>query len=84
MAMSEEGVQLQLGRAEALVLFEMLADFYSQSCLQINSPAEQLALVRLQGALEKALVEPFMPEYQALIDEARSRLASQSGKVIHS
>ena len=77
--MSEQGVELAIGRAEALVLFEMLADFYSQPCLQIDNAAERLALIRLQAALEKALVEPFMPGYRALIDEARSRLLDQAG-----
>lgn len=79
MGISEEAVTLTVGRAEALVLFEMLVDFYSQPALKISGPAERLALVRLHGALEKTLVEPFMPEYRALIEEARSRLAAQSG-----
>lgn len=74
MEMNEHGVELAIGRAEALVLFDLLADFYDQKCLQVESPAARLALVRLHGALEKVLVEPFMPEYRALIDEARSRL----------
>ena len=78
MPLNEEAVPLEIGRAEALVLFELLADFYSQSCLQISSPAERLALVRLQGALEKALVEPFMPNYRGLVDEARVQLTNQS------
>ena len=81
MSMSEEGLELAIGRAEALVLFEMLADFYSQPCLHIGNAAERLALIRLQAALEKALVEPFMPEYRALIEEARSRLLDQAGAV---
>ncbi len=79
MTMSEDGVQLTIGRAEALVLFEMLADFYSQSCLQIADPAERLALVRLHGVLEKALVEPFLPEYQDLVHDAKTSLESQFG-----
>jgi hypothetical protein len=79
MAISQEGTNIAIGRAEALVLFEMLADFYSQSSLVIGSTAERLALVRLHGALEKALVEPFTPEYRALIEEARSSLTEQFG-----
>ncbi len=79
MSMSEEGIHLAMGRAEALTLFEMLADFHSQPCLQINGAAERLALVRLQGALEKVLVEPFMPDYQALVDEAHAHLAAEFG-----
>jgi hypothetical protein len=79
MAISQEGTNITIGRAEALVLFEMLADFYSQPSLAIGSSAERLALVRLHGALEKVLVEPFTPEYRALIEEARSSLTEQFG-----
>jgi hypothetical protein len=79
MGISDETVTLTLGRAEALVLFEILADFYSQPVLEIPSPAERLALVRLHGVLETTLVEPFMPNYKELIEEARSRLIAQFG-----
>lgn len=79
MGVSEEPVTLTVGRPEALILFEMLADFYSQPALEIPGPAERLALIRLHGSLEKTLVEPFMPDYRALIEEARSNLAAQSG-----
>ncbi len=79
MGVSEEAVRVTVGRSEALVLFEMLAEFYGQPVLEIPGPAERLALVRLHGALEKTLVEPFLPDYRALIEEARSKLAAQSG-----
>jgi hypothetical protein len=59
----------------------MLAGFYSQPTLEIGSSAERLALLRLHGALEKALVEPFRPDYGKLIDEARSLLSAQFGKM---
>jgi hypothetical protein len=81
MDLGKDVVTLMVGRAEALVLFEMLADFYSQPSLQIRGPAERLALIRLYGALEKTLVEPFMADYRALLEEARSILAVQSGEV---
>lgn len=80
MGVSEEAVTLTVGRAEALVLFEMLVDFYSQPALEIRGPAERLALVRLHGALEKTLVEPFRPDYRDLIAAARSELVAQSGE----
>ncbi len=79
MGISEEVVTLMVGRAEALVLFEMLTGLYSQPILGVLGPAEKLALARLHGALEKTLVEPFMLEYRALIEEARSKLAAQCG-----
>jgi hypothetical protein len=79
MTVGEERTILTIGRAEALALFELLADFYSQPALEIGDSAERIALVRLHGALEKTLVEPFMPEYKKLIDEARSLLSAQYG-----
>lgn len=78
--MSEEAVvNLQLGIDEALVLFETLADFQNQSSLALPSNAERLALIRLHGALEKSLVEPFRPDYQNLLERARTRLKDQFG-----
>jgi hypothetical protein len=72
-------ISIKIGRAEALVLFEMLADFQNQSTLPIAGPPERLALLRLCGALESTLVEPFAPGYRKLLEEARSRLAAQHG-----
>jgi len=79
MAISGEETELTFGRAEALILFEMLADVYEKSEVKISNPAQRLALVRLHGALEKALVEPFMPEYRKLVEEAESLLTAQFG-----
>lgn len=80
MALTEDSVPLTLGRAEALVIFEMLADFYKQPTLEIRGSAERLALVRLHGALEKTLVEAFMPNYRALVEAARAELTAQYGE----
>jgi hypothetical protein len=79
MEKNEEKIDLKIGRDEALVLFEMLHDFYEQSALRIDLPAERLALVRLHGVLESQLVEPFMPDYSVLLENARSRLGRQFG-----
>jgi hypothetical protein len=76
--MSDEPIRLEIGRDEALVLFELLAEFYDQPALDVPTAAERLALVRLHGALEKTLVEPFKPEYQTLLGSARDRLRSQA------
>ena len=79
MGIGKEAVTLTVGRAEAVVLFEMLADFYSQPALEIAGPAERLALIRLHGAFDKTPVDPYMPDYRALLEESRSELAAQSG-----
>ena len=77
--MDDDVVTLEVGKDEALILFELLADFSSQAQLGIPTPADRLALVRLHGALEKTLVEPFLPDYRDRIKSARARLTSQSG-----
>ena len=75
--MDGSDITLRLGKDEALVLFELLADFYDQAELSIPSNAERLALVRLHGRLEATLEETFRPDYTTFIDAARERLKSQ-------
>ena len=70
---------LQLGIDEALVLFETLNEFYDQPSVAVPSDAERLAFIRLHGALEKSLVEPFRPDYQKLLEAAKARLVAQFG-----
>jgi hypothetical protein len=77
--MKDELVTLQIGKAEALILFELLADFCDQSALQISDNAEKLALIRLHGALEKSLVEPFSQKYKNIIEEAKAQLLREWG-----
>lgn len=72
-------VTLVIGKTEALVLFELLFDFYRQPALEIKDDAERLALVRLHGALESTLVEPFAKDYGEIISAARSELLRQWG-----
>lgn len=74
-----EKIVLRVGRAEALVLFELLADFSRQPALEIRDEAERLALFRLHGALEETLVEPLKPDYAQMIALSRSMLVQQSG-----
>jgi hypothetical protein len=76
---SGEPVTIVLGRSEALVLFEVLADFYEGSSVPVRDEAERLSLVRLCGALEKVLIEPFAPDYKDIIKTARARLIAESG-----
>ena len=75
----EEQVALALGRSEALILFDLLAGFYSGASLPVNDNAERLSLVRLHGALEKALAEPFSRDYKDIIEKARIRLIAEFG-----
>jgi hypothetical protein len=77
--MLSEKIVLRVGRAEALILFELLADFSGQPTLEIRDEAERLALFRLHGALEETLVEPLKPDYAEIVASSRSLLIQQSG-----
>ena len=76
---SGETMTIVIGKSEALVLFDFLADFQQERSLDINDDAERLALMRLHGALESTLVEPFSPDYRKIISAARNDLAQQWG-----
>ncbi len=68
-------VTLSLKKEEALVLFEMLADVKQESAVPIRDVAERQAIWNLVCLFESALVEPFMPNYNAIVEEAKKRLA---------
>ena len=72
-----ENVSIQLSHDEALVLFE----FFSRFCdddgdFTLRHNAEFIAFMRISAQLDKALVEPFRPEYEQLLSAARDRLAA--------
>lgn len=77
--MCDTVVNFRIGIDEALVLFETLAEFQNQPSIAVPSAAERLAFIRLHGALEQSLVEPFRPDYQKLLEVARTRLITQFG-----
>ena len=77
--MSDDIINVPLGRDEALVLFELMADYDFQSELKLPNEAERIAIIRLVGAFEKTLVEPFRPDYLSLVDQARARLVERYG-----
>ena len=68
-------VKLILEKEEALVLFEMLADVKQGSVVPIRDAAARQAIWNLVALFESALVEPFMPNYDAILGEAKKRLA---------
>jgi hypothetical protein len=74
-----ETVTLTIGKAEALILFELLADFQRQTALPIKDNADRLALLRVHGALESTLVKPFSKEYDQILIAARARLLDEWG-----
>jgi len=74
-AIFSSDVTLVLRKEVAVVLFEMLADVGQQSAVPIQDAAERLAIWNLVGLLESTLVEPFMPNYNPIVEKAKKRLA---------
>jgi hypothetical protein len=72
-------VTLELDKAAALVVFELLTASEGIGYDFVLSDSDKCALAQLQGSLESALVEPFSPNYQAVIDHARASLLDRFG-----
>lgn len=72
--MSNEKIAIELSAAEALVLFEFLSQYSDKDELVIVDQAEQRVLWHICGQLESILVEPFMPNYLALLSKARGEV----------
>ncbi len=71
-----DNVDLPLSQDEALVLSELLARFEQTGKLTLTHNAEFLVLSRLSALLDKALVDPFDPNYSSLVSQAQERLAA--------
>ena len=71
----EDKITLELSRDDALVLEGLFARFEQENSLALKHNAESIALSRIAGQIEKALVEPFQSNYMALLAAARSRVA---------
>lgn len=67
-------VHVDLTSDEAIVLFDFLSRFSETDTLTIADRAEQKTLWNLLGLLEKQLIEPFLPDYQGVLQQARDRL----------
>ncbi len=65
-------VSIELSADEALVLFEWLAGL--EAAKVAIGDAEQRVLWRIEGVLEKSLVEPFAKDYAELVEQARKRI----------
>jgi hypothetical protein len=73
-----DDVVISLSRDEALVLFEWLHRSEDQGQVAgVEHDAERVALRNLSGPLERVLAEPFDPNYQQLVADVRTRLASK-------
>ena len=76
--LKDKQITLELTNDEALVLFEWLARVDSSDLLVFEDPAEQQVLWRLEGMLERVLVEPLDATYKELLAKARRRVRDSS------
>lgn len=69
-------VSLHLSKAEAIVLFEWLAE-RSQASDDggASLSPEDLVLASIENQLEKTLVEPFTEDYETILKAARAQVA---------
>lgn len=73
--MESDEIVITLNKDEALVLFEFLSRFNEKDNKEIfQDQAEEKALWIIEAQLENVLVEPFMPNYHDIIQEARNRV----------
>jgi hypothetical protein len=70
----QQNFHLEFSADEALVLFEFVSRFAETDRRSIADQAEARALWNLCSLLEKQLLEPFLPGYAALLQQARDRL----------
>jgi len=73
---------IDLTEDEALVLFELLADYGTNDDgrqLVVLHAAKRNVLWAVHSALEKALVAPFQRDYADHLSAARSRVEEQGG-----
>jgi hypothetical protein len=69
-------VVIELTRAEALVLFDLLARWSERggSDLHLEHQAEQRVLWDVEAMLESGLADTLLPDYQDRLIEARQRV----------
>ena len=75
----DESVTLTIGKAEPLVLFDLLFRFRDEPHLSIRHDAERVTLWMIEACLEKMLAEPFSDEYQRILEEAREKVVTGWG-----
>jgi hypothetical protein len=70
--MTPDKISLTLSKQEALVLFEWLAKVEPMGTTVFQHSSEERVLWKLQGQLESTLQEPFAPNYDDLVSQARA------------
>jgi hypothetical protein len=68
-------VHVELSKSEALVLFDLLSRFSNTDELATEHISEERVLWDLCARLERALVEPFEPDWPQLLGRAREQVS---------
>ena len=76
--MSNEKVNIELTKEEAIVFFEFLGRFNEKDDLSIfEYQSEQRILWHLECILEKKLREPFQADYEKIVKKAREAVRDE-------
>ncbi len=67
-------ITIELTKDEALVLYELISQLDETESLPIKDHAEEIVFWKIEGQLERILVESFDPNYKQLIAEAKERV----------
>jgi len=79
--MSDEKVNIELTKEEAIVFFEFLGRFNEKVDLSIfEDQAEQRVLWDIECILEKKLSEPFLADYQEIVKKAQEVVRDEKDK----
>ena len=71
-----QNVTITISHDEAHVLFEFFHRFADSTEFRLRHNAEYLSFSRIAGQLNHALVDPFLPDYSALLNAARERITA--------
>lgn len=70
---------IEINKDEALVIFDWLYRLIeTEKKTSTKLSAEYQALANLEALLEQQLAEPFDPNYQQIVEDARSRIIGDS------
>jgi hypothetical protein len=76
--MSDQNINIELTKEEAIVLFEFLGRFNEKDDLsRFEDQSEQRVLWDIECILEKELSEPFRVDYQEIIKKARESVRDE-------
>jgi hypothetical protein len=76
--MSNQKVNIELNKEEAIVLFEFLGRFNEiEDSNRFEDQAEERVLWDIECILEKELSEPFRADYQEILKKARENVRDE-------